>query len=87
MAVDLRTTQEYLNAKLGTVGLTKQQCYQRLFGAAGSLASNPMTGQDAALNYAGLNDRSTIQNAVKNKVGAATARDVDITTQEAARRL
>jgi len=87
MAVDLRTTQEYLNAKLGTVGLTKQQCLQRLFGAAGSLASNPMTAQDAALNYAGLNDRSTIQNALKNKVGGATATNVDITTQEAARRL
>src|SRR6266850_2776780 len=69
MAVDLRTTQEYLNAKLGTVGLTKQQCLQRLFGAAGSLASNPMTAQDAALNYAGLNSRGSIQDALTNKAG------------------
>ncbi len=83
MAVDLRTTQEYLNAKLGTVGLTKQQCLQRLVGAAGQ----GMTTQDAALNYAGLNDRSGVQNALKNKVGGATARNVDITSQEAARRL
>lgn len=87
MAVDLRTTQEYLNAKLGTVGLTKQQCLQRLFGPTGSLSTNPMTAQDAALNYAGLNGRSSIQNALKNKVGGATARDNDITSQEAARRL
>lgn len=87
MAVDLRTTQEYLNAKLGTVGLTKQQCLQRLFGAAGSLASNPMTAQDAARNYAGAGaaDRS-VQQSLKHKVGAA-ASGVDITSQEAARRL
>lgn len=83
MAVDLRTTQEYLNAKAGTVGLSKQQCLQRLAGA-GAIG---MTAQDAALNYAGLNDRSSVQNAIKNKVGGATARDNDITEQEAARRL
>lgn len=77
------TTQEYLNYKAGTVGLTKQQCLQRLAGAAGI----GMTSQDAALNYAGLNDRSTLQNAIKNKVGGATATDVNMTTQEAARRL
>lgn len=88
MAVDLRTTQEYLNAKLGTVGLTKQQCLQRLFGPAGSLASNPMTAQDAARNYAGLSSiDNTVQNSLRNKVGGATARDWDITEQEAARRL
>ena len=87
MAVDLRTTQEYLNAKLGTVGLTKQQCLQRLFGAAGSLASNPMTTQDAATNYAGAGAAGkTIGGALKHKVGAA-ASDVDIYGQEAARRL
>lgn len=88
MAVDLRTTQEYLNAKLGTVGLTKQQCLQRLAGGIAPLASNPMTGQDSAKIYgttAGVD--VTIQKALKNKVGGATARDVDMTTQEAARRL
>ncbi len=87
MAVELRTTQEYLNAKLGTVGLTKQQCLQRLFGAAGSLASNPMTAQDAATNYAGAGaSGKTIAGALKHKVGAS-ASGVDIYGQEAARRL
>jgi hypothetical protein len=89
MAVDLRTTQEYLNAKAGTVGLTKQQCLQRLFGAVGSLASNPMTAQDSARNYAGAGpggaDRA-ISQSLKHKVGAA-ASGVDIYGQEAARRL
>ncbi len=87
MATDLRTTQEYLNAKLGTVGLTKQQCLQRLFGAAGSLASNPMTAQDAARNYAGAGafDRA-ISQSLKDKAGAS-ASGVDIYGQEAARRL
>ncbi len=85
MAVDLRTTQEYLNAKLGTVGLTKQQCLQRLAGAVGSLASNPMTAQDAALNYAGLNSRTTIQDALNRKVGVpiTTAIDQQQTTNSA----
>lgn len=87
MATDLRTTQEYLNDKLGTVGLTKQQCLQRLFGAAGSLTSNPMTGQDSATNYAGAGAAGkTISGALKHKVGAA-ASGVDIYGQEAARRL
>lgn len=83
MAVDLRTTQEYLNAKLGTVGLTKQQCLQRLFGAAGQ----GMTAQDAARNYAGAGaaDRSIAQ-SLKQKAGAS-ASGVDIYGQEAARRL
>lgn len=84
MAVDLRTTQEYLNAKLGTVGLSKQQCLQRLAGA-GAIG---MTAQDAARNYAGASAPAdaTIQASLKLKVGAA-ASGVDITTQEAARRL
>ncbi len=77
MAVDLKPTQDYLNAKLGTVGLTKQQCLQRLFGAAGSLASNPMTAQDAALNYAGLNSRTTIQNALERKAGIPIVAAID----------
>ena len=84
MATDLRTTQEYLNAKLGTVGLTKQQCLQRLFGAAGSLASNPMTGQDSANNYAGTQGYNTAQ-ALSSKAG--TLGTVNIYGQEAARRL
>lgn len=82
MAVDLRTTQDYLNAKAGTVGLTKQQCLQRLAGA-GAIG---MTAQDAALNYAASNGRGTIQDALKSKAGAS-ASGVDITSQEAARRL
>lgn len=73
MAVDLRTTQEYLNAKLGTVGLTKQQCLQRLFGAAGQ----GMTAQDAALNYAGLNSRATIREALNRKVGIPVILEID----------
>ncbi len=89
MAIDLRTTQEYLNDKAGTVGLSKQQCLQRLAGPAGSLISNPMTAQDAARNYAGSGpggyDRSTSQ-SIKHKAGASGS-DVDITGQEAARRI
>lgn len=87
MATDLRTTQEYLNDKLGTVGLTKQQCLQRLFGAAGSLASNPMTGQTAANNYAGTAELHTTAGALRRKVGGAVGGNTDIYGQEAARRL
>lgn len=87
MATDLRTTQEYLNAKLGTVGLTKQQCLQRLFGAAGSLSTNPMTGQDAANNYAATTEKHTTAGALRRKVGGATASNTDMYGQEAARRL
>lgn len=83
MAIDLRTTQEYLNAKAGTVGLTKQQCLQYLAGA-GAIG---MTAQDAANYYAATGDHFRVQHALKNKVGGATASNVDITTQEAARRL
>ncbi len=85
MSTDLRTTQEYLNAKLGTVGLTKQQCLQRLFGAAGQ----GMTAQDAALNYAGSNSRGTLQEALKTKAGASVAGsdNVVFTSQDNARRI
>jgi len=75
----IRTTQEYLNDKLGTVGLTKQQALQRLFGAAGQ----GMTAQDAANNYAGTQGR-TVQGALKSKAGVS---DVNITTQDASRRI
>ncbi len=75
MAVDLRTTQEYLNAKAGTVGLTKQKCLE-------ILASKPLVGkQVAANNYAGTIGRTT-QEALNVKVGT-----VGLSTQEAARRL
>ena len=89
MATDLRTTQEYLNDKLGTVGLTKQQCLQRLFGAVGSNSANPMTAQDAALNYAGSNSRGTLQEALKTKAGASVAGsdNVVFTSQDNARRI
>ncbi len=81
MAVDLRTTQEYLNAKAGTVGLTKQQALQYLAGA-GAIG---MTAQDAALNYAGLNTRTHIQDALNRKVGVpiTTAIDQQQTTNSA----
>lgn len=77
MAVDLRTTQEYLNAKLGTVGLTKQQCLARLAG----VSENSYTAADAANNYAGTVGR-TGQEAMNVKVA-----NVGLTKQEAARRL
>ncbi len=78
MAVDLRTTQEYLNAKCGTVGLTKQQCLARLAGM------NMQTQKDhgtLANNYAGTTGRTT-QEALNVKVGTT-----GLTKQEAARRL
>lgn len=84
MAVDLRTTQEYLNAKLGTVGLTKQQCLIRLAG----LSEQDATADVAASNYAGT-PRQSEQIALKNKVGAA-CKDADnevMSIQEIARRL
>lgn len=83
MSVDLRTTQEYLNDKAGTVGLTKQQCLNILAGTVG------MTAQDAALNYAGLNTRGTIQEAMEAKGGSSCAPsdDVVLSTQECIRRI
>lgn len=86
MATDLRTTQEYLNDKLGTVGLTKQQCLQRLFGGIGPASTNPMTGQDAANNYAGTDLRMNKGQALAFKAGCMG--NVDLKgQQEAARRL
>lgn len=79
MAVDLRTTQEYLNAKLGTVGLSKQQCLVRL---AGFLGDGP-TSDTAANIYAGVSGY-TEQNALNIKVGESA---LDFGKQEAARRL
>ncbi len=84
---EIKTRQDYLNTKLGSVGLTIQQTLQRLFGAAGSDPTNPMTTQDAATNYAGAGAAGkTIAGALKHKVGAS-ASGVDIDGQEAARRL
>lgn len=77
MALDLRTTQEYLNAKAGTVGLTKQQALARLAG----VSENSMSHGDAANNYAGTTGRSG-QEALNVKVGTT-----GLTKQEAARRL
>lgn len=65
MATEIKTTQEYLNDTLGTVGLSRQQCLQRLAGA-GAIG---MTTQDAANNYAGTNLRKTIQGALNHKAG------------------
>lgn len=77
MAVDLRTTQEYLNAKLGTVGLTKQQCLIRLAG----LAAQDATRNEAWGAYAGVVGR-TAQESANVKVA-----NVGLPIQEAARRL
>lgn len=59
-----QTTQERLNNKLGTTGLTIQQCLQRLAGAT----AEGMTAQDAANNYAGTQGR-TVEAALNTKVG------------------
>lgn len=74
----MENTQDYLNRKAGTVGLTKQQCLQRLFGPAGE----GMTTQDAANNYAGGIAGRTIQDALNRKAGT-----VGLTTQDASRRI
>jgi hypothetical protein len=80
MAVDLRTTQEYLNAKLGTVGLTKQQCLIRL----AALADQTATQDISANAYAGTTGR-TAQEALNVKT--AQTQVTTFTKQEAARRL
>lgn len=81
MATDLRTTQDYLNAKLGTVGLTKQQCLIRLAG----LAQQDATFGRAANAYAGtLGLGYSGQAALNIKVGNS---DLTLGKQEAARRL
>lgn len=79
MAVDLRTTQEYLNAKLGTVGLTKQQCIIRLAG----LVEQDAPRSRAWNAYAGtLGTGRTAQEAANVKVANA-----GLSIQEVARRL
>ncbi len=81
MATDLRTTQEYLNDKLGTVGLTKQQCLIRLAG----LTEQDSTFNRAANAYAGtLGLGYSGQNALNIKVAESA---LDLGKQEAARRL
>lgn len=81
MPVDLRTTQEYLNAKLGTVGLTKQQCMIRLAG----LAQQDATFGHAANTYAGTVGLGYSGQAALNiKVGNS---GLNLSKQEAARRL
>lgn len=79
MAVDLRTTQEYLNAKLGTVGLTKQQCLIRLAGLADQTATRTTAWNAYA---ATLGTGRSAQEAANVKVA-----NTGLTIQEAARRL
>ncbi len=86
MAFDtvFRTTQEYLNIKAGTVGLTKQECLQRLSGRT-IVNNNVVDSQDCANTYASTSGPvETIQDALNNKVGYVQNA---LTTQEAVRRL
>lgn len=86
MAFDstFRTTQEYLNLKAGTTGLTKQECLARLSSRAlGTNLANTVTAQDCVNTYAGTSGK-TVQDALNNKVGATANA---LTEQEAARRL
>lgn len=76
-----RTTQEYLNLKAGTTGLTKQECLQRLSGRINGLA--PIDSQDGANSYAGTSGKAVAE-ALNNKVGS---NGNTLTEQEAARRL
>lgn len=73
----MEPTQDNLNRKLGTVGLTKQQCLQRLAGPAGE----GRTAQEAANLYAGTVGKTT-QDALNTKAGT-----VGLTTQDASRRI
>lgn len=84
MATDILSKQDYLNAKLGTVGLTRQQCLIRLAG----LAAQDATMDVAASNYAGV-PRLTTNEALKTKVGASVAGsdNVVFTQQDILRRL
>lgn len=82
MAVDLRTTQEYLNAKLGTVGLTKQQCMIRL----ANLAEQDSTFGRAANRYAGTSGLGYSGQKALNVAGGNTSPDM-LSKQEAARRI
>lgn len=77
---EIRTTQEYLNAKLGTVGLTKQQCIQRLAGDTTGSTFGHAANEYAAtvgLGYSG-------QAALNIKAGNS---DLTLSKQEAARRI
>lgn len=83
MAIDLRTTQEYLNDKLGTVGLTKQQCIIRL---AGNVPQNA-TRNEAWNNYAPASvTLETAQDAANDKIGNDKFANL-LTIQEVTRRL
>lgn len=80
MAIDLRTTQEYLNAKLGTVGLTKQQCLARL----ANVSENSATVDISANIYASTTGR-TAQDALMIKTSQPIT--AGLSKQESARRL
>lgn len=81
------TTQEYLNNKLGTQGLSKQQCLNRLAGAAASSGSTGLSAAEAAGRYAslGINSGQTVQGGLNRKVGIVNP--AGLTTQIAASRL
>ncbi len=84
MATDILSKQDYLNSKLGTVGLTRQQCMIRLAG----LAAQDATMNVAASNYAGVANLTTNE-AIKTKVGSSVAGsdNVRFTQQDMLRRL
>ncbi len=79
---EFRTTQEYLNIKAGTVGLTKQECLQRLSGRT-IVSNNVVDSQDCSNSYASTTGK-TVQDSMNNKVASVGNA---LTTQEAARRL
>lgn len=70
-----KTTQEYLNTKAGTTGLSKQQAMNVLAGTTG------LSTQQAAIIYATANAFSSIQQALNKKVGQT---GTTLITQEAA---
>lgn len=84
MATDFLSKQDYLNNKLGTVGLTRQQCMIRLAG----IAAQDATMDVASTNYAGVAGLDT-NTAVKTKVGSSVAGsdNVVFTQQDMLRRL
>lgn len=73
MPTPVKITQEYLNDKAGTVGLSKRMALNVLAGG-----TTAMTSQDAANSYAGTIGLS-IQDALNAKVGMT-----GLSTQEAA---
>ena len=82
MGLIIRTTQEYLNAKLGTVGLTKQQCLARLAGVPETQTVDISANAYAATSaIAGR----TAQEALNVKVASNPV--TVLTKQEAAARL